>query len=119
MISSLLVGLDALGEDCDACLVVLGDQPGIEVSVIEGVLAAYFEGRGKIVAPRYRGQRGHPILFDRALWAALRALPEGGAPRDVLRAHPDDLYHLEVESDSVLLDVDTPADYRRARGDQG
>ncbi|MEJ2150050.1 MAG: selenium cofactor biosynthesis protein YqeC, partial [Chloroflexota bacterium] len=29
MISSLLVGLDALGEDCDACLVVLGDQPGI------------------------------------------------------------------------------------------
>jgi molybdenum cofactor cytidylyltransferase len=119
MISSLLVGLDALGEGYDACLVVLGDQPAIEVGVIEGVLAAYFEGQGKIVAPRYRGQRGHPIIFDRALWAALRALPEGGAPRDVVRAHPDDLYHLDVESDSVLLDVDTPADYRRARGDEG
>jgi molybdenum cofactor cytidylyltransferase len=119
MISSLLVGLDALGEDYDACLVVLGDQPAIEIGVIEDVLAAYFKGRGKIVAPRYRGQRGHPIIFDRALWAALRALPQDGAPRDVLRAHPDDLYHLEVESDSVLLDVDTPADYRRARGDEG
>jgi molybdenum cofactor cytidylyltransferase len=118
MLSSLLVGLDALGEHNDACLVVLGDQPGIEVGVIEDVLAAYFEGRGCIVAPRYEGQRGHPALFDRALWAALRALPDGGAPRDVLRAHPDDLYHLDVESDSVLLDVDTPADYQRARGNE-
>ncbi len=116
MLSSLQAGLDALQESqCDACLVALGDQPGTEQGVISAVLDAYAQGRGRIVAPTFLGQRGHPVLFDRVFWEALRALPQGAAPRDVLRAYPDEVCELPVETPAVLQDIDTPEDYRKAK----
>lgn len=114
MISSLQVGLSALPETTSGALVVLGDQPALNGRVVGQVLAAYAEGRGTIVAPVYRGERGHPVLFDRRHWPDLRAL-EKGAPRDVIRRAPDALALVKVSSDSILMDIDTPEQYRRAR----
>ena len=59
MLSSLQTGLRALPGPMAACLVVMGDQPFIDGRVIGQVLTAYAEGQGTIVAPAYRGQRGH------------------------------------------------------------
>lgn len=114
MLSSLQVGLRALGENIDACLIILGDQPEIEHQLIASLLRAYFEGRGQIIVPSYRERHGHPVLIDRAFWPELLALPPSSAPRDVVRAHRGAIYHLVVDTPSVLRDVDTPEDYRRA-----
>lgn len=114
MLSSLQVGLRTLKGIADACLIVLGDQPQSEHEVTAGVIRAYFEGRGGIIAPSYQMQRGHPVLVDNKFWPELLALPSDGAPRDVVRAHEDAIYHLIVDTPSVLRDVDTPEDYGRA-----
>ena len=119
MLSSLQVGLKAIGKANHACLVVLGDQPAIEPEIINRLMEAYYRGRGRIVAPFYRNQRGHPILIDKAFWQAIIELPEGAAPRDAIRASEDEIYHVEVNSDSVLRDIDTPEDYHRAQGTTG
>jgi molybdenum cofactor cytidylyltransferase len=116
MLSSVLAGLDALHAEDAACLVVLGDQPALEPGVIHRLLDAYARGAGRIVAPEYAGQRGHPVLIDRVYWDALRALPGGGAPRDVLRAHPGDVATIPIDTDAVIVDIDTPEDYAQARG---
>lgn len=113
MISSLQAGLSALPETTSGTLVVLGDQPGLNGRVVGQVLAAYAEGRGTIVAPVYGGERGHPVLFDRRHWPDLLALDEG-APRDVIRQVPEALALVKVSSDSILMDIDTPEQYRRA-----
>jgi len=42
-------------------------------------------------------------------------LPQGKAPRDVLRANEGAIYHVVVKNDSVLVDIDTPEDYEQAR----
>jgi CTP:molybdopterin cytidylyltransferase MocA len=42
-------------------------------------------------------------------------LPAGGAPRDVINAHADEAYFVEVNTDSVLRDIDTPDDYQQER----
>jgi molybdenum cofactor cytidylyltransferase len=115
MLSSLQAGLAALPENTTAALVVLGDQPRLEVAIVERILAAYAGGLGEIVAPRYGGQRGHPLLISRRYWGEMLALPPGGAPRDVIQRHPDALYILDVESDSVVTDIDTPEDYALER----
>ncbi len=116
MLSSLQTGLAALAEgQSNACLVMLGDQPGVEPETIGSVLAAYAQGRGPIIAPTFRGQRGHPILIDRAFWGTIMALPPGSAPRDALRAHPDAVCELPVETETVLQDIDTPEDYGAAK----
>jgi molybdenum cofactor cytidylyltransferase len=115
MLSSVQVGLRALEGVTDACLIVLGDQPQIQREVVAGLMRAYFEGRGGIVAPSYQMRRGHPVLIDCQFWPDLHALPPDGAPRDVVRAHEDAIYHLVVDTPSVLRDIDTPEDYAHSQ----
>ncbi len=115
MLSSLQTGLRALGPQIAACLVVLGDQPQMEARVVSEVLTVYAEGRGTIIAPSYQHRRGHPILIDRAFWQEILELPPGGAPRDVINAHADTTAYVDVPTDSVLRDIDTPEDYARER----
>lgn len=115
MLSSLQAGLQALGPDIAACLVVLGDQPQIEPRVISDLLAAYAEGKGDIVAPSFGRRRGHPYLIDRAYWPELLELSAENAPRDVLNRHGDVTAYVDVPTDSILRDIDTPEDYARER----
>jgi molybdenum cofactor cytidylyltransferase len=114
MLSSLQVGLLALPATTAACLVVMGDQPMIEGRVIGRLLAAYAEGRGDIVLPVHRGQRGHPVLIGQRFWPDLLAL-QGGAPRDVIKRYPEQVVEVQVSTDSVLRDIDTPEQYRYER----
>jgi molybdenum cofactor cytidylyltransferase len=113
MLSSLQMGLRALPDSIAASMVVMGDQPSLDGRVIGRVLAAYAEGRGQIVVPVHRGERGHPVLIDRRFWPELLAL-ENGAPRDVIRRYPEQTALVDVPTDSILLDIDTPEQYRRA-----
>ncbi len=115
MLSSLKVGLQAMPDHIQAALVVLGDQPRIQPKVVGQVMTAYAEGKGKIIAPSYQKRRGHPILIDRRFWPEILALPDDGAPRDVINAHADQIGYVNVDSDSVLRDVDTPEDYTQER----
>jgi molybdenum cofactor cytidylyltransferase len=115
MLSSLKIGLLAQAETIAAALVILGDQPRIEISVLREVIDAYTLEKGEIVAPIYQGQRGHPILISRPYWGEMVALPVGGAPRDVIQRHRDVLYLVDVKTDSVLSDIDTPEDYVQER----
>lgn len=119
MLSSLKVGLQALPEQIAAALVVLGDQPRIQPDIVSAVIHAYQEGEGNIVAPSYQMRRGHPILIDRRYWDELFALPAGGALRDLLDAHAQEIAYVVVESDSVLRDIDTPEDYNEERRKAG
>jgi molybdenum cofactor cytidylyltransferase len=114
MLSSLQVGLRAIWRTSDACMVVLGDQPAIQPAIARDLADYYCQGRGRIVAPSYQQRRGHPLIIDRAFWQPILDLPPGAAPRDILRANEDHIYHHVVNSDSVLRDVDTPDEYRRA-----
>ncbi len=114
MLSSLHMGLRALPDSTAAGLVVMGDQPSLDGRVIGRILAAYAERRGEIVVPAYRGERGHPVLIDRRFWPELLALDKG-APRDVIQRYPEQTALVEVQTDSILLDIDTPEQYRHAR----
>lgn len=114
LLSSLKVGLRALPDTCPAALVMLADQPLIEVETLHTLITAWQTERPAAVAPVYRGQRGHPVLFSRELWPELLALPDGSAPREVLERHRDRVLLVPVETDSVITDLDTPEDYQRA-----
>jgi molybdenum cofactor cytidylyltransferase len=119
MLSSLQTGVDALWNSCEACLVVLGDQPMLQGTVIERILGAYSLGLGRIVAPSFNKRRGHPLLIDRSFWLALKELPRNKAPRDLLRANENAIHHVEVDNDHILNDIDTPEDYEQARRKAG
>ena len=98
--ASLTAGLEELGADVEAAIVVLADGPDLAPESVERVIASWRAEDGDIVAASYRGERGHPLLVARAAWgeipdAGLRELPARLVPCDDL-GDPGD--------------VDTPAD---------
>lgn len=115
MLSSLKAGLRAMPDNVAAAFIVLGDQPRIQPRVITELLKAYAEGQGDIIAPSYKMRRGHPILVGRKYWSDFLALRNIDSPRMVFNDYADDIVYVDVNTDSVLRDVDTPTDYEEER----
>lgn len=115
MLVTFQVGLAALGQGVEGALVVLGDQPQIETGVVESVTAAYRSSHAPLVVPSYHMHRGHPWLLDRSLWPSVLSLHSPATLRDFLNENASQIDYLPVLTDSILLDLDTPADYQRHR----
>jgi molybdenum cofactor cytidylyltransferase len=116
MIRSLQVGLESLvPTSAQAALVVLGDQPQMQPQVVQAVLEAGRQAGppGALVVPSYRLRRGHPWLAPRRLWPELLALQPPATLRTFLNAHQSHIHYLPLETDSILQDLDTPADYEQ------
>ncbi len=114
-LSSLQTALRFLqGEkDCQAALVHLVDHPYLKAAVVNQMIDRYRESKSPIVIPKYRGKRGHPVLFDRSLFAELLAAPLDQGAKFVVNAHRDETLELETDDIGVTLDIDTPELYRQ------
>lgn len=66
-----------------------------------------------LVVPEHEGRWGHPVLFGRDHIPELLALPPGARPRDLLLRRRELLTVLRLDSEEILADLDTEADYRR------
>jgi molybdenum cofactor cytidylyltransferase len=115
MARSLQVGLGELSEAAHAALVALGDQPQIETGIVQAVLNQFLESGAKLVVPSYRMRRGHPWIVARSLWPEVLALKPPHTLRDFLNANAGQILYLQVDNPSVLMDLDTPEDYRKYR----
>ncbi len=116
MLSSLQTGLRAAGEGARAALVVLGDQPQIEAKVVGAILQAYAQSCPLLVVPSIHHRRGHPWLVDRSLWDEILAMSTSQTLRDFLQSHLGLIQYVEVDTESILMDLDSPQDYQRAQG---
>ena len=114
MLSSLQLGLRGLPDETGAALVVLGDQPQIKEQTVRMILREYGETSAPLIVPSYQRRRGHPWLLGRGLWQLLLDLRAPESPRDFLRVHADDIHYVEVETDTIIQDLDTPEDYLKS-----
>ena len=111
-ISSLWSGLNALANaDIDAVLMTLVDVPMVLPSTVRAVIDEWRRTHAPIVRPAVGEHHGHPVLFDRSVFAELRNAPLDEGAKAVVHAHARDLVNVPVEDEGCLLDVDTPADY--------
>ena len=111
--SSLLAGMDAAGEDCEALVLLLGDQPGVRPGFIDSVLSAWRQGRPWASVTSYVGGLGHPFVFARETFGELRALHGDKAVWKLIEAYPEKVRRVEINV-ALPPDVDTPEDYERA-----
>lgn len=65
--TSMRAGLRGLPEACSVVLVGLADKPLIRESTIRALIDAFEGGDARVVYPVFRGEQGHPVLFDVAL----------------------------------------------------
>ena len=119
-LSSLWVGMDhAITPEVEALLVTLVDVPMITVEVVRQVIDAWRASGAAIVRPAIGKAHGHPVLYDRSLFAALRAAPLEQGAKAVVRAREADILNVAVTDPGCLRDVDTPDDYRSLNSGRG
>jgi molybdenum cofactor cytidylyltransferase len=114
-LSSLWCGLAAIDRRAPAVLMTLVDVPLILPSTVEAVVARWQATSAPIVRPLHAGRRGHPVVFDGAVFDALRAAPLEKGARAVVEAYRAHSVDVIVDDPGCLADVDTMDDYRRLR----
>jgi molybdenum cofactor cytidylyltransferase len=111
-VSSLWTGLDAATKTgVEGVLMTLVDIPLVRPSTVTQVIDVWRSTRAPIVRPAVGERHGHPVLFDRSVFDALRHAPITEGARAVVHANRDQIVNVEVDDHGCLLDVDTPADY--------
>jgi molybdenum cofactor cytidylyltransferase len=113
MSSSVKRGIAAASPAATAVLVALVDQPQIDSGIINRVITEYETHPSLIIIPTYGRRNGHPVLLDLQLRDELLAFDAAKGLRQVIHAHADDVLHVEVATDAVLMDFDYPEDYQR------
>jgi molybdenum cofactor cytidylyltransferase len=98
--------------DADGWIVALADMPLVRPATIRAVAQA-LEGGAALVAPEYRGERGHPVGFARVYRERLAALEGDAGARDIVRAERERMTLLPCDDPGVLADIDTALDLER------
>jgi molybdenum cofactor cytidylyltransferase len=99
-------------QDSEAAMFALADQPLLTAAEYGRLHEAYRTRARGIVSVRYGDVTAPPHLFDRRYFPELERLEHGARP--VLQRHAEDTIVLTLPP-GLLLDVDTPEDYERAR----
>ena len=115
MLSSLQCGLRHLTDSgIGAAMIGLGDQPQIQERSVRLLLEAFSKTESPLVVPSFQMRRGHPWLVARRLWNELIEMDATQSPRDFLNAHAHDIHYVNMDTPSILADLDTPEDYHAA-----
>jgi len=112
-ISSLQIGIRGLPADAPAVFFCPVDHPLFRPDTVRALRSAFVRTHARVLSPVHGGYRGHPVLFHRALFPEL--LEEGlqDGARTVIARYLEDRRDVPVDDPGVLVDIDTPEDYRR------
>ena len=111
MLGSIQLGLTIKMREASAAIICLGDQPQIKERSVRRVCDTFLASKSPIVVPSYEMHRGHPWLIARPLWDEFLALKSPQTPRDFLKKHSRKINYVEVDTPSIIEDLDTPEDY--------
>ncbi len=109
--SSIRVGVSSCS-DRPAVMIALADEPRVDRALVTAVMDRWQETSAPVVAPRFAGVVGHPVVFDRSCFADLLALDGDVGARRVIRKMGDEVRYVDVDQPPPM-DIDTPGDLRR------
>ena len=113
MLSSVRCGLQALPNECEKALLVLGDQPSVTWELVNEIIKSSTTCDKGIIVPLHDGKRGHPLLFSTRYRQEIMTGYDDVGLRGLLWAHPDDVHELKVLTPLVLCDMDYLEDYHQ------
>ena len=111
-VSSLHTGLQALPPDLDAVMVLLADQPMVDVTAIHALMHAYAtrpEGT-QMVQPTVQNLPGNPVVFSSAVVLQILAGGIQMGARQWQQLHPEKTYRWKTPDARYRLDVDSEQD---------
>lgn len=114
-LSSLHAGLDAAPTLLvEAALVALVDVPLVSAHTVAALVRQWRASRAPIVRPARGREHGHPVIFDRKIFAELREADRGRGAKDVIARHEARIVNVPLDDPGAFVDIDTEEDYREA-----
>ena len=114
MYSSVRAGVQTLEEKDGAFFLMPGDCLLNRPETLAEMALLSLREKAGILHPTFGGRRGHPPLISaRYKETILSGEPPGGL-KALLADHEDDAVEVEVDDEGILIDLDTPQDYRKA-----
>lgn len=115
--ASLRTGITALPADITDVMILPADMPDLTTADLQTVLAAHQPDQ-ITRATAANGTPGHPVIFPRALFAALQALQGDTGARSVLKANQSRITLVPLPAEHALTDLDTPEAWAAWRAGQ-
>jgi len=100
--------------DLEHWVITLGDQPHLRAEALQALLDFGAANPDKICQPWRNGRPRHPVLLPKSAFAALRNGPATDL-NQFLEARAEEAAGFEADDAGLDFDIDTPADYERAR----
>ncbi|MBN9324337.1 MAG: nucleotidyltransferase family protein, partial [Delftia acidovorans] len=114
--ASLKAGLAAIPRGVDGVLIALGDMPGVTGRDVDRLIAGLAPKEGRsIMVPVAGGKRGNPVLFASHLLAEMAEVEGDAGAKHVIGQHSDEVAEIDIGSDRIFADVDTPEALARVR----
>jgi molybdenum cofactor cytidylyltransferase len=109
--SSIRAGISNLPDNIGSAIFLLADQPQVTISVLRALVEHHALDLSAVVAPYVFDRRANPVLFDRVTFPDLLQLEGDQGGRAIFsKFSPTYMNWLD---ERLLMDVDTPDDYRR------
>ncbi len=115
MSTSLQAGLATVSGNCEGVMCILGDQPLIDVSVIDTIIGEFQKTKALFVIPTCQGRRGNPVVIHRSLFNRLNGLTGDVGARVLFEEYSEQIVEIEVADYGIHLDIDTWQDYLRLK----
>jgi molybdenum cofactor cytidylyltransferase len=106
--SSLRTAVRSLPGACDGLLVMLADQPLIATAALTRLISTWRRQPRQIVASRYSGATGVPVIFPRWCFEQLAELRGDQGARALITRHSDHVVALALPE--AAIDIDQPED---------
>ncbi len=113
--TSIVAGLPLVERQAQAIMITLADKPLIESCIIDELIENFVQHDKGIVIPVFGGRRGHPVIFSIKYLEELMTLKGDVGAREIVNRHPGDVLEVPVESEGVILDINTLKDLQRLR----
>jgi molybdenum cofactor cytidylyltransferase len=117
MSTSIITGINTMSPRTQGIMLALADQPSINSETIGRLIQVFLLKKKGIIVPAYHGKRGNPVIFDIKYRNELLALKGDVGGREIVQRCYNDVQEVPVEDRGVLVDIDTPEDYRRQQPD--
>lgn len=118
MKDSVLAALTAIERDWhpepdEGWVLTPADQPLLPPGILDPLVAAWDEGDAEVLIPRHSGRKGHPVLFRWSLLPEIQQLGPSEGLNAIVRKPGRRVQTIELDAPGILVDVDTPDDYKR------
>jgi molybdenum cofactor cytidylyltransferase len=109
---SVQAGLSEIQQAFPAVMFLLGDQPLLDAGTINHLLDRFRNSAKDICVPVYKGKRGNPTIFRRALYDQLMAIDGDIGARDIIRDNPTKVLYIDLDDPRCFLDIDSRKDFK-------